>query len=447
MTLCCALLGSAQPEQAQARLTADLHDSRDLARLDHLVWSQPLVDDLVQVAHFKEPHIDRMQVVQHLIMDHLLADYARQHFPQDVLDPGLRVDFPHHIMIDNEVMSTLRVVYRAPLAAAVQALPQHRILSCVLRTYPLDNARQAQIFVVPNHLMLGYDLPAASQDLAKKVVLMDYQFPGAPVQHITLFDVYERENVQGRMSLFHHDLTYLKRQMLELLSIRFVMDWTQRHSGLNADDLRVMRQALEDKSAADALRGIMGTVADLDEGSAYLAGLAKNIPDAAIHTYYTQHKEQFRRIDRVRAQHIEVNDKKLADQLSTQLKQGADFAALAKKYSVAADAAQGGDLGWIIHDESGHASWLAQVAMTQKPGAEIRPILAPGTPAHPLWELMRVSQIDTGYQREDGPSVHFEVAQILARELGQRNFQAIEQQLLNTADIHVAPALKALKLP
>ncbi len=408
-----------------------------------VVLSQQLVDRLVDVARYKQPSIDRAQVIAHVLLDHMLAEYALKHFSAAELDPGQRVAFPHDITIENEVMSTLRVAYRKPLADAVQALPQHRLISCVVRTHDLSPQQQAAIFVKPDHLMMGYDLSAAGEQMAQHVPLLDYRFPGGALAHITLYDVYIRENVQGRMSLFKNDTNYLKHQALELLSIRFVQDWVSRRSGLTSVDLNMLKMALDDKSRADALRGIMGMLPDLDEGSSYLANLASHVSSADIHTYYVAHRDQFQRINQVHAMHIRVTSQKLADQLASQLAHGADFAALAQAHSTAADAARGGDLGWLQHDESGHADWLTQVALTQTPGAEIRPILAPGDPAHPVWELVKVVERQQGFQQEDGPSVHFEVAQILAKRQGQAEFKQLVTSLVQQADIHVDPSLQA----
>ncbi|NNM52710.1 MAG: hypothetical protein HKM02_10900 [Pseudomonadales bacterium] len=421
----------------------DLNTPGLLASMQQEELSLQLVDRLADVARYKQPTIDRAHVISRVLLDHLLADYALKHFSAADLDPGQRVAFPHDITIENEVMSTLRVAYRKPLADAVQALPQHRLISCVVKTHNLSPQQQAVIFVKPDHLMMGYDLTAAGEQLAKQVPLLDYRFPGGALAHITLYDVYIRENVQGRMSLFQNDTNYLKHQALELLSIRFVQDWVKIHSGMTAMDLKVLQMALEDKSRADALRGIMGMLPDLDEGSSYLANLASHITNADIHSYYVAHRNQFQRINQVHAMHIRVNSQKLADALVARLAHGADFAALAKANSTAADAAAGGDLGWLQHDESGHADWLTQVALTQSPGAEIRPILAPGDPTHPVWELVKVVARQDGFQQEDGPSVHFEVAQILAKREGQAAFQTLVKQLVQQADIHVDPSLQA----
>jgi parvulin-like peptidyl-prolyl isomerase len=57
------------------------------------------------------------------------------------------------------------------------------------------------------------------------------------------------------------------------------------------------------------------------------------ISDRALRAYYDSHKAQYGQPDSRTVRHILVNQKPLADKIYTQLKGGADFAALAKKYS------------------------------------------------------------------------------------------------------------------
>lgn len=67
-----------------------------------------------------------------------------------------------------------------------------------------------------------------------------------------------------------------------------------------------------------------------------------------IETYYQTNKAQFSTPLEKQAAHIQVNDEASANALYEQLKNGADFAALAKAQSAdKITAAQGGDLGWV----------------------------------------------------------------------------------------------------
>lgn len=69
------------------------------------------------------------------------------------------------------------------------------------------------------------------------------------------------------------------------------------------------------------------------------------VSDKDIQAYYLAHKSDYSQAASRDVRHILVNNKKLADQLETQLKNGADFGKLAKKYSKdPGSAANGGKL-------------------------------------------------------------------------------------------------------
>lgn len=69
------------------------------------------------------------------------------------------------------------------------------------------------------------------------------------------------------------------------------------------------------------------------------------VADADVKKYYDEHKSTYEQKASRDVRHILVNSKKIADDLEAQLRDGGDFAALAKKYSKdPGSAAQGGKL-------------------------------------------------------------------------------------------------------
>lgn len=68
-----------------------------------------------------------------------------------------------------------------------------------------------------------------------------------------------------------------------------------------------------------------------------------------------------------RARHILVNSRAQAEQIILQLHQGADFASLAKQYSIGPSGPKGGDLGWFA--ASRMVKPFAQEVRTLKVGA------------------------------------------------------------------------------
>lgn len=68
--------------------------------------------------------------------------------------------------------------------------------------------------------------------------------------------------------------------------------------------------------------------------------------DSEIKHYYDEHKEQFKKKERIYLRQIVTDEQGKADLLKSQVK-SKDFSELAKKYSVAPEAKAGGLVGWI----------------------------------------------------------------------------------------------------
>ena len=101
------------------------------------------------------------------------------------------------------------------------------------------------------------------------------------------------------------------------------------------------------------------------------------VTDAALHEYYAQHLSDYRVPDRVKVAHIlfkttgktpaEVaNIEKTAADVLNQIRAGANFGDLAKKYSEDSTAQNGGELGWIVHGQT--VPEFDSTAFSLKPG-------------------------------------------------------------------------------
>ena len=71
------------------------------------------------------------------------------------------------------------------------------------------------------------------------------------------------------------------------------------------------------------------------------------VTDAEIDAYYKGHPKEFEIPDQVHALQIVVKTEEQASQVLKELRRGDKFGDLARKYSIAPEAAQGGDLGWF----------------------------------------------------------------------------------------------------
>ncbi|KQN68595.1 molecular chaperone [Serratia sp. Leaf51] len=106
-------------------------------------------------------------------------------------------------------------------------------------------------------------------------------------------------------------------------------------------------QAFYDQNKNNFLSPEQVKVSYIEMDAAAMQGKA-DVTDADISAYYDQHKNEFGQPERRRYSVIVLKTQADADAVATQLKNGSDFAELAKTKSTdALSAKQGGDLGWM----------------------------------------------------------------------------------------------------
>jgi parvulin-like peptidyl-prolyl isomerase len=74
-------------------------------------------------------------------------------------------------------------------------------------------------------------------------------------------------------------------------------------------------------------------------------------PQTEVEQYYQQHPDEFQSADRVRVRQILVHDDELANQILNELRGGSSFEELSTRYSSAANAKSGGDIGYVARGE------------------------------------------------------------------------------------------------
>ncbi len=121
-------------------------------------------------------------------------------------------------------------------------------------------------------------------------------------------------------------------------------------------DSMIVRQLVLDQAKKDGIDSSKEVVARLEDVKKRViveAFIKKKletdvkISDDEMKKFYEQNKEKFKTPEQVRASHILVKSEADANNILAQLKKGASFEDLAKKYSTDATAAKGGDLGWF----------------------------------------------------------------------------------------------------
>jgi foldase protein PrsA len=111
-----------------------------------------------------------------------------------------------------------------------------------------------------------------------------------------------------------------------------------------------------------------------------------SVSDAEVERYYQSHRSGYERPARRRVRHILVRTREQADELERKLRAGADFAALARRYSVdPGTATAGGELaGGIVQGQTLPA--FDRVAFSLKTHAISAPVHTPSG-----WEIVQAT--------------------------------------------------------
>ena len=90
------------------------------------------------------------------------------------------------------------------------------------------------------------------------------------------------------------------------------------------------------------------------------------VADKEITEYYHEHKEKFFVGERLRLRHIVVNTRAEAEAIEKGLRNGEDFAELARRYSMSPNRERGGDLGYVEKGQVGEAFEKAAFSLEKR---------------------------------------------------------------------------------
>ena len=404
------------------------------ARIDGAPLYAFTVDTLWQQRRAAQPALQRRAVLDDLLVARLLAARAGA-------APGkaarTSVAFAPDVLVEDRLAATLREVHGKEIEAAIKALPGAALESLVIAQPPVPQPRLGAIFGKPGPLRLEIALSFAQEAQAAAIEVLRYRLPGEDPVSVSLYDVYRRQNVQGRLALSQRPAGVAAQQARIILANAFAQHWARQRFGAAAlDDLR---KAIADGEAVAALRQLHGVGLDTDAGSALLNRLSGDTTAEEIEAFYQQHKDQFARIERVRARHIRLADEAQAQRAMKALQGGADFAALARSVSRAPDAAQGGELGWISADDS--KDWLASLVFSQAPGKPSAPVRAPVGPGEAAyWEIILAEERVHGVHPLQSETVRYQASRMIAAKKAMQQLGELIEQARSAADIDIVEA-------
>ncbi|NHZ98165.1 peptidylprolyl isomerase [Massilia sp. CCM 8734] len=377
-------------------------------------------------------------VLAGIVADRLQARWARERFSAAQLYPASTVGFAPGVGVDDRVVGLLRSMYASELEAALRALPGGALAGAIEASYPLAPAMLERLFGAPGALRLGYDFTPDQAALAARTPLLRYRLGKTEPVILSVLDVLERQNVQGRMEFFNRKMDFIAHQARLRVAGLFVLDWASRRFGAAA--VADLRQALDDQEAVRGALRLYGLADGAEAHSPLQATLARHVTQADVNAFYSAHKDQFRRTDKVRARHIRVASEALAKHIAAEVAAGKDFALLARRHSLAPNAARGGDLGWVM--QTAAPGWLAALARQQPAGQVSTPFRAPVGPSAPAtWDIVLVAQRIEGFYPPGSETVRYMARKAIAHERARAEFTDARIALVRAAKVDMPSRL------
>lgn len=397
-------------------------------RVNHWSLSTASLDALLRVVRERKPDVSPSQVAAAAAEDRVLGGYAQRQYDDAKLFAGERVRFSQQTSVEASLVTTLQAAFREPLAKAMGSNESY-----IVKRHSLTRDRLVALLDTGGKLRLDDRLPAAREAKLKDVPLIEGRV-GTQSYRVTLHDVWERQDVQGRNALYRFDAGFAMQQARQLARDRFVLGWANQNSGLGADGVEQLRQLIADRNSRNALSRLLGGGEDPHYSSPAIERLQRSIEPTAIRDYYDAHKAEFTRIEKVLARTMRFADEIQARAASAALAQGASFEDVARRRG-----AGDGMAKWIDRDAT-RRSWTAQLAFAQAPGPASSPVREPeaGT-AVPGWIIVKVDKRVTGMHPPDSETVRFAASEAIARQRAASNFANLRARLLSEARIDVNP--------
>ncbi|MCQ4164529.1 peptidylprolyl isomerase [Tahibacter harae] len=418
-------------------------EDRTVAEIDGERLGSNALALLLRYQRMAQRGADATQLLDEVIEQRLLARHAAARFTRAELFADQRVAFAPEVSAEEKLAGVLRTVYRERLPEELAAEAGADMEKAIIAQPPLTTQQLRDVLGDPARLRVEYALTPEQQQAAATLSVLRYRLPGGVEDSLSLADIYARQNVQGRISLHQLDAAFLAGQAHRRLAELLAVDWAARQAGAAA--VAELRRNLLDREYARALAEYYGLSRDIHAASAYQAALRNRIDQAQVGRWYDTHREQFRRLDRVRARHIRLADEAAAARVNAQLhKDGSNFADLARRHSVAPDAAGGGKLGWLARQDK--ADWFTELVFAQPPGQNglaVREPAAADAAAH--WEIVRVEEQAHGYFPRDSETVRYLAAQTLAEQQARADYEALRRRLRREARVRLAANTVAAK--
>jgi hypothetical protein len=404
------------------------------AQVDDVAFPVAAVDVFVRVAQKQKPDVSRKQVLDGLIENHLFAQSAptddHQH---DDGGSGL-VTYSEETRQQNELFRIVRQVFSGEVEQVLATENVNSPADLFVTDLVTDEETLGPLLEVKPG---PYPVMDADQEQAAHLlVLARYRLLDGREKDMTLADLYRQQNIQLKVQMHQMNTDFIREAAQQYVSTQFVLNWFEHHSGLTEDEVLAVKRMIHERQIKEEMLHELGLMHDIHDDNPQLRALAEAVTVEEVSAYYNAHKEQFQRVEKVRARHIRLDSQEEADALFREIRNGLTFDQALQQFQGAAGAKpeQAGDLGWINRDDR-NTHWLRGLAFVQPLQKASAPFRSPGLSGQVYWEIIFLDEKVMGYQPIDSEGVRYEASKSIAQEKMQQQFASLRDSLWREANV------------
>ena len=414
---------------------ADVKYTLDDPSLAAVVEQSPItvrsLDILLERVRRQDVRQTRSHVLSELVNNRLLALSAAE--SQVSNDEG--VGFRDEETIRNRLSVLARQLYGKEMEEWLKTKPEG-FASLVTFRNPELYLQLKDIFSVGS--LLGYQASDDQKQRMKSVQVLAYQLSAGSSDSITLYDLYQSQNIQGKIALNRGDLEFVDKQARLELAERFSLWWLEENSDLSTADIISLKTAVSDRVARVYVEKKLGLYNVMHSDNKGLKQWREKVTQEEVVAYFNSHRDEFVRLTAVKVRHLRVDSQEKADAVYEKLEKGLSFPEAVKTYSTSDDKmlAEPGSLGWF--ERSAQApSWFESMAYMQEPGVVSRPVRSPGD--KPYWEIVLIDEQKTGFHAPDSETVRYIAGNAVALEKAKQGYRDLLASLRAQHDVRVNP--------
>ena len=294
----------------------DINDKNIAAIVGGEVITTVALDVFYQQAEPGDFRTTRESVLRDLIDNRLLAHWRES---SGLVTEENPVGFSADVAVADQLNGLVRQYWREPLERWISEQPGG--IAGFIQEESIPSQKNLTD-LMNNNSPVSFDATQRQLETFNQTILLTYRVPGRKTETITLRDIYDRQNVQGRIQLSRANPAYLAGQVEQLLGHRVVAYWAETHSGLTTADLQSMKRMLIDRRERETVLKRLGLFNVMHSSNPVLRQLADAVSQQEVTAYYRNNKKQFSRLTAVKAFHIQLDSQKKADDVYVQLLEG-----------------------------------------------------------------------------------------------------------------------------